>query len=75
MKISILILISLLLTGCQIDKNSEGPVYEKFDVVDVYNPEDDSSVTIDDEDDEPVDVDTPAEDHTPANGEGTGVAN
>lgn len=62
---------SLLLTGCKIDKNSEGPIYSKYDVVPVYDSNEDTSVTMEDEDDEPVEVDTPSEDHTPENGEGT----
>lgn len=59
------------LTGCNLDKNSEGPIYSKYDVVPVYDPNEDSSVTLEDDDEEPIQVTTPAEDHTPANGEGT----
>lgn len=70
MKVLILLASTLLLTGCSLDKNTEGPVYGKFDIVDVYDSNEDTKVTMDEED-KPIEVDTPAEDHTPANGEGT----
>ena len=70
MRTFLLIFLALTLTGCKMDKNTEGPIYEKYDIVEVYNPDQDTSVTIED-DDEPVDVDTFELDRTPANVEGS----
>ena len=37
-------------TGCTLDKNSEGPVYEKYDIVEVDDNESDARVTLEDDD-------------------------